>query len=40
LKNGNNTIMFDGRYSGENGAEVKLEIRAKGTPELIPAKAR
>jgi hypothetical protein len=40
LKNGSNTIIFDGRYSGENGAEVKLEIRAKGTPELIAGKSK
>jgi hypothetical protein len=37
LKNGNNTIIFDGRYSGENGAEVKLEIRANGISERITA---
>ncbi|MCU0394702.1 MAG: hypothetical protein MUF29_02245, partial [Chitinophagaceae bacterium] len=38
LKNGSNTIVFDGRYSGENGAEVKLEIRAGGATESIAAK--
>jgi hypothetical protein len=40
LKNGINTILFDGRYSGENGAEIKLEIRAKGTPEVITGKIK
>ncbi len=35
LANGDNEIVFDGKYSGENGAEVKLEIRANGQPELI-----
>ncbi len=38
LKTGVNTIVFDGRYSGENGAEVKLEVRAKGTIERIANK--
>ncbi|MBS0029903.1 hypothetical protein ACTJJ0_20690 [Chitinophaga sp. 22321] len=32
-----NEIVFDGKYSGENGADVKLEIRASGQPELIRA---
>ncbi|WP_126249124.1 hypothetical protein [Chitinophaga rhizosphaerae] len=35
LSSGTNEIMFDGKYSGENGADVKLEIRAKGKPEMI-----
>ncbi|MCU7552633.1 hypothetical protein OCK74_26170 [Chitinophagaceae bacterium LB-8] len=33
--NGNNDIIFDGKYSGENGADIKIELRAKGTPELL-----
>lgn len=39
LSAGANEIVFDGKYSGENGADVKLEIRASGRPELI-GKAR
>ncbi len=35
LSNGDNDIVFDGKYSGENGADVKLEIRAAGKPETI-----
>ncbi|WP_212004571.1 hypothetical protein [Chitinophaga sp. HK235] len=35
LSNGMNEIIFDGKYSGENGADVKLEIRSNGQPELI-----
>jgi hypothetical protein len=38
LSAGKNEIRFDGKYSGENGASIKLEIRAKGTPEMIPGK--
>jgi len=38
LKSGANNIVFDGRYSGENGADVKLELRAKGKPEVIGSK--
>lgn len=38
LSNGINEIIFDGKYSGENGADVKLEIRAAGTPEMIQNK--
>jgi hypothetical protein len=40
LKAGSNSIVFDGRYSGENGADVKLELRAIGKPELIAAKQK
>ncbi len=40
LKVGSNNIVFDGRYSGENGADVKLELRAMGKPELIAAKQK
>lgn len=38
LNKGMNEIVFDGKYSGENGADVKLEIRAHGEPELIKNK--
>ncbi|MHA4809083.1 hypothetical protein ACX0G9_13300 [Flavitalea flava] len=33
LAAGDNEILFDGKYSGENGAPVKMEIRAKGEAE-------
>jgi hypothetical protein len=35
LSNGKNEIRFDGKYSGENGANIKLEVRAKGSPENL-----
>jgi hypothetical protein len=35
LKSGLNEIVFDGKYSGENGADVKLEIRSNGAAELV-----
>ena len=35
LFNGKNEIRFDGKYSGENGANIKLEVRSKGNPENI-----
>lgn len=35
LSNGANEITFDGKYSDENGADVKLEIRSNGQAELI-----
>lgn len=35
LSNGTNEITFDGKYSDENGADVKLEIRSNGQAELI-----
>ena len=35
LLNAENTIQFNGRYSGENGADVKIEFRVKGTPEAV-----
>jgi hypothetical protein len=35
LSNGANEITFDGKYSDENGADVKLEIRSNGHAELI-----
>lgn len=37
LSSGMNQVVFDGKYSGENGADVKLEMRASGQPEFIPA---
>jgi len=37
LSSNKNEIVFDGKYSGENGADVKLEIRASGQPALIRA---
>ncbi|MBC9909342.1 hypothetical protein [Chitinophaga varians] len=37
LSKGANEITFDGKYSGENGADVKLEIRAAGEPTVIHA---
>ncbi|MBV8251374.1 MAG: hypothetical protein JO154_02105 [Chitinophaga sp.] len=38
LSKGANEITFDGKYSGENGADVKLEVRSIGEPALIHAK--
>ena len=35
LVNGDNHIVFDGKYSGENGADVKLELRTKGESEPL-----
>jgi hypothetical protein len=32
---GKNEIHFEGNYSGENGADIKIEIRLKGEPEMI-----
>jgi hypothetical protein len=40
LKAGSNSIEFDGRYTGENGADIKLELRAMGKSELIVAKQK
>ena len=37
LANGKNEINFDGTYSGDNGPDVKIEVRAKGNPELLQA---
>lgn len=37
LSKGANEITFDGKYSGENGADVKIEIRSIGEGELIRA---
>jgi hypothetical protein len=38
LNKGSNDIIFDGKYSGENGADIKIELRTKGTPEPLKAK--
>ena len=38
LVNGLNEIVFDGKYSGENGADIKLEVRAQGAAELVQQK--
>ena len=35
LAQGRNEIKFDGKYSGENGGKIKIEIRAKGTAETL-----
>ena len=35
LVTGRNDIKFDGKYSGENGARIKIEIRAKGISETL-----
>ena len=32
---GKNEIRFDGKYSGENGAKIKLEVRSKGNPDIL-----
>jgi hypothetical protein len=39
VANGANTIIFDGTFSGENGADVKIELRVKGAPEPLKAKS-
>jgi hypothetical protein len=35
LSQGKNDIKFDGKYSGENGGKIKIEIRAKGISETL-----
>ena len=35
LAQGKNELKFDGKYSGENGGKIKIEIRAKGTAETL-----
>jgi hypothetical protein len=35
LAQGKNEIKFDGKYSGENGGKIKIEVRAKGTAETL-----
>ena len=32
---GKNELYFDGKYSGENGGDIKIEVRLQGPPELI-----
>ena len=38
LTQGKNEIKFDGKYSGENGATIKMEVRVKGDPERLTLK--
>jgi hypothetical protein len=38
LTPGKNEIKFDGKYSGENGAPIKMEVRVKGDPEKLNVK--
>jgi hypothetical protein len=38
LEIGKNEITFDGNYSGENGSDVKIELRCKGVPESLRVK--
>ena len=35
MASGKNEVYFDGNYSGENGSDIKIELRLKGEPELI-----
>ncbi len=35
LESGSNEIIFDGKYSGENGPVIKMEIRAGGNAEVV-----
>jgi len=35
LINGKNEIRFDGKYSGENGADIKIELRAIDIPVIL-----
>ena len=35
LANGRNEIKFDGKYSAENGASIKIEIRGRGASEML-----
>ena len=35
LTNGKNEIKFDGKFSAENGAPVKIEVRVKGDSERL-----
>jgi hypothetical protein len=39
LTSGNNNIIFDGKYSGENGEDVKIELRVMGAPEVLRTKS-
>jgi hypothetical protein len=38
LEQGKNDITFDGQYSGDNAPNVKIELRCKGTPEVLHSK--
>ena len=35
LSAGDNAILFDGKYSGSNGPDIKIEVRSKGAAELL-----
>ncbi|TMI89598.1 MAG: hypothetical protein E6H08_16220 [Bacteroidetes bacterium] len=35
LAKGMNELKFDGKYSGENGGKIKIEVRTKGIPETL-----
>ena len=35
LAQGKNELKFDGKYSGENGGKIKIEIRARGAAETL-----
>ena len=39
LVSGSNAIFFDGNYSGENGGDVKMELRVTGAPEMLKTKS-
>jgi hypothetical protein len=39
LTGGSNNIIFDGKYSGENGEDVKIELRVMGAPEVLRTKS-
>ena len=38
LSPGKNEIKFDGKFSAENGAPVKMEVRVKGNSERLNVK--
>jgi len=38
LAAGNNEIIFDGKYSGDNAPDVKIELRCKAVPEQLLTK--
>lgn len=38
IEAGDNKIIFDTRYTGENAPDVKIEISTKGIPEMISKK--
>ena len=37
MVNGSNQVSFDGKFSGENGGDLKIELRVKGVPEKLKA---